>query len=193
MPVPPTFGVLASSSSGAAGTTWNNAVRDVAITLSGGDLTALITGVPASTFGTVKATTAKSAGRWHFEVTFTGVTSNSTGVGVSNPAGATNSFVGGPNSCGLFNNGNVGRNSTLVTTLSSFGNGAIIAVEVDLVSSLIFFQPFGGSRSAGIDISALGATVFPAWTGSVMGNQGVANFGATAFAVAVTPGFSAWG
>lgn len=174
-------------------TTWNPAAKDAAILLSGGNLVATVNSPPVNTYGSVKGTNSRSSGLLHFEITFAGATSDAIGIGLCNAAAAVNNYAGvDSNSVGYFNNGNVGISGGVAAVLPTFGNQTV-ALEVDIPSLLVYFQVFGGPRSAGISIAAISGALFPMWTGRNAGNVGTANFGASAFLIAPTAGYSAWG
>lgn len=175
-------------------TTWNASDKTANISLSGGDLIA--TAGTTESYHGIRATRFRNTGKHHFEITATTVSHPNNGLGIAStsmPYGT--SYLGKDNfGIGYWADGVVYRNSTGVASLATFTSGDIIAVEVDFDGSLIYFQKSGGSRSSGIDISALGSGPFaPALSMVTSGNNATLNAGATAFAVSPTSGFTAWG
>jgi hypothetical protein len=179
-------------------TTWNPADKSAAISLSGGNLTA---SHPAVGFadGIVRSTTSKSSGKWHFEVTVNATGPTRPGIGLANSTQSLTTFLGaaGSNSVSLFGNGDVYINAVVVLAgaTGSFDTGLpkVIAVEYDADNDLVFFQLSGGPRTAGISTAALGGTLFAAYNNAYFGDAATGNFGASAFVISPTLGFSAWG
>jgi hypothetical protein len=171
-------------------TTWNPADKNANVTLSGGNLTA--TQTAASTDGAVRGTTSKSTGKWHFEVYVAAGATGRPSMGIANSSQSL-SASNGADSAVIFQNGTpviAGVSQPLVTAMTTPG---YMAIEVDLDNSDIYFQFNGGSRDGPYDISGISGPFFPFVCVFNTGNSGVANFGQSAFSVAVTSGYSAWG
>lgn len=188
--IPTSFGALA-----AAKTTWSPFYKDTGITLSGGDLVA--TAATASTEQIVKATAAKSAGRWHFEVTINAVTSFASrpSVGLANAACSLTEFLGFRTNGIAWNaGGNVWTNNVAVTAYLSFTSGDILAVEYDADADLVYLWKNGSARSAGISTASISGALFPAldlWGDGALTDAVVGNF-AGPFTVTPTAGYLPW-
>jgi hypothetical protein len=194
MPLLSTFGAASARALGFGGvraiTTWNPADKNANVTLSGGNLTA--TQTAASTDGAVRGTTSKSTGKWHFEVYVAAGATGRPSMGIANSSQSL-SASNGADSAVIFQNGTpviAGVSQPLVTAMTTPG---YMAIEVDLDNSDIYFQFNGGSRDGPYDISGISGPFFPFVCVFNTGNSGVANFGQSAFSVAVTSGYSAWG
>jgi hypothetical protein len=199
MAVPTAFGVMAAASAGGGGavTTWNPADRATGITLSGGNLIATVTGAGISD-RLVRSTTSKTAGKWHFEITV-----NANGlpgrpdIGIANAAEslAAGALGDSADSIGYYGvaNGSVIYNSVSVGSLPTFGPGDTVAIELDADGDLVYFQKLGQARSAGFSVAGISGAYFAALGLFQTGDECSVNFGQTAFLVAVTGGYSAWG
>lgn len=178
-------------------TTWNPADKAASISLSGGNL---ITGHPgAFSDGIVRSTTSKSAGKWHFEVRVTATGPTRPGIGLANATQTLAAILGdvGNNSVSLFGNGDAYINGVVVLAgaTGGFDSGLpkVLAIEYDADGDLVYFQLSGGPRSAGINTAGIGATLFAAIDHAYPGDAATVNFGASAFVISPTLGFSAWG
>lgn len=106
--------------------TWNPDDKGAAMTLSNGNLTAVVSGGQAA----VRATQAKSAGRWYWESTL-----NLSGTGRIGIASATFSITNVPGedpySWVVKGNGAAVTNGSTVFTLASFNIGDILGLALD--------------------------------------------------------------
>lgn len=169
---------------------WNPADKNSEITLSNANLTA--TKAPGAAEGFVRGTTSKSSGKWHFEVTCQTPGTARDGVGIATSGASVDSGLLLANPGGAYQvNGYVGAFATPAGFGNgTYGNGDVIAVEVDLDNLQLYFQKSGGSRIGPFTIGS--GAFFPAVTFDTTGAAFVGNFGASAFTITPTSGFSAW-
>lgn len=190
MPVPPTFGVLASSA--ASSTTWSTTDRAAAITLSGGNLKAT---AASNGNANVRSTTSKVSGKWHVE--FAMITSGHPGypnVCLSNATFPLTSVPGSDLNCIEYQpSGGVFLNNVQVGTIQTWGSGDLIAMELDVPNGLVFFQVLGHARSSGISYSGLTGSLFCMFGSNFAADAATANFGGSSFSITPTSGFVAWG
>lgn len=180
---------------GARGPTWSASDKAASVSLSSGRLIA--SGSEANWRG-ARATAAKSAGKYLFEVTVSSV-GTAAAVGISQ-AGVSHDNYYGASSQGwslLSPNGNLVQAGTVQTTFASFTSGDVISVAVDLVNNKVFFAKNGtwlGSSNPSTNTG--GNSIVPAlWFPGVSLYAGAvlaANFGALPFTVALPAGFKAW-
>lgn len=175
-------------------TTWNPNDKGSSCVLSNANLTA---GASATdNLSSVRSTTGKSAGKWHFEVTV-----NAINTGTSRPQFGivTSSFnISGPLSSTQSiivlseNSARVTNQASAATPLpDNITAGTVIAVEIDADAKTVSFQVQGGTRQT-YSISALSAPFYAA-TINASDSTITANFGASPFAITPTSGFAPWG
>ncbi len=190
-----------------------NPASVAAVTLSGGNLVATNTGTTASEQG-AKSATAKTTGKYYFEMTFTAYSGSvlRIGAGVGPPASSYANMSGGLMlGTIIIANGVVNSNgaSAVVDIIAgSLPVGAVVGIAIDLDNRKGWFRhiPSGGlwngSATANPATNTEGVTV-PAGTmvpyctfggtAGVAGNITTANFGASPFVGAVPSGFtSGW-
>lgn len=192
----------------ASTTTWNPSDKDNAITLSGGDLTATVSTEASSSNALVRGTIGKDSGKWYWEVTVVSVGSYSSPIGVPTVAigvaassvSVESSGIGSASawsylSSGAKANGTGGASSYGTWPASTFTNGDVVGVALDMDSKEITFYKNG--VSLGVAFTNLTGTVYPFFSGEdnptfiATGAQATANFGATAFTHSAPAGFTA--
>lgn len=173
--------------------TWNPADK-LDVTLSNADLTATI--AAGAGYRGARSIGGRTTGKLHFECTVNNQGANF-GFGLANTSAPLNSYIGSDNnSIGFYPSGNIWRGNAIVGTVGgTFGNGAILEVEVDLDADTARFRRSSGtSWSSDISIVALGAGALHVfWTTDQTGEQITLNTGGTAFDGALSSGYSAWG
>lgn len=195
------------------GVTWDPATI-TKVTLSGGNLVATnnFVGSDAEQGAKVASASAKTTGKYYFEITFTnnaGSTYYDIGIGppaqtytnMSQNAGPGGNIIYFANNTIYTNGGSTGL------TLGAMTNGTIIGMAVDLDNRKIWMRkaPSGnwngqaiGSQNpvgtvGGVTIPAGSMVPFFGCSGANSGNSVTANFGATTFSGAVPSGFtSGW-
>jgi len=177
---------------------WNSADKSANITLSGGDLIATATtGTPI-----VRGTTAKSSGKWYFEVTV-GATATSSRVGVARSSAGLDTALGDDaDGWGYAAAAEKVNNGSGVAYGATYAPTDVISIALDMDSGKIWWAKNGtwqasGDPAAGTNeaFSNVTGSIYPAWgsTNGLFGPSCTANFGATAFAYSPPVGFSAWG
>lgn len=164
----------------------------------------------ASGQAAVMGTTALTAGKWYFEVTFvSGTSSGNASVGVCSRNGALGTQIGYNDSSGnsiacFQTSGNVYANGTKVASgVVSFGTaGNVICVAVDVSSRLIWFRlgasgNWNNSGTAAPSTDTGGLTIpgtyaiLPAVC-SDSASVWTANFGQSTFTGTVPTGYNSW-
>lgn len=160
--------------------TWNPVDKDVNVTLSGGNLTAV-----SSTSSSVRATIGKSSGKWYWEIHVDSGTTISIGIAQSTDSLAT---IAGNDvtSWGYLYQGNIQNNSGLVAgPVTTYTAGDVIGVALNLDTNSIRWYKNNVSQDAE-SISA--GTYYPVVSWSA---TSTANFGATTMAYAAPAGYNA--
>jgi SPRY domain len=187
--------------------TWNPADKGADIVLSGGNLS--VTGSGGVT-NAVRATLARSTGKFFFEFTLTnpGSSSGAAVIGFANAAASIAAQIGTSDaSAGLVSEGAVAFGATgsasftIANAISqTWVAGDVVQVAIDLTAGKIWFGRNGtyltGSPSAGTLPAvtfASGLVLFPAFaSSSTTLGTGTANFGATPFSSIPPAGFRPW-
>lgn len=163
--------------------TWDTINIGTGITLSNGNLTAVI----PSTVSTVRATKGKMVGKWYWEVkvdvvgfALIGIVNKDTSLSVGNFTQLTTKYY--------YYNGNKYAGATAYG--ASYTTGDTISVLLDLDIGTIEFYKNGVSQGVAFtDVKTLGE-VFPAITnGSGGSNTTTTNFGATPFTYVIPSGY----
>lgn len=181
--------------------TWNPADKSSNISLSNGDRTAACSTAAQSL---VRATTARSTGKYYFEVVADSVAASGTlgyVIGVAAAAVATNVYVGSTatsvgwrRSGGYLMNGSSTGSDTYVT-------GDIIGIAIDFATRGVWFAKNGVWQSTGNPAAGTGAnrtypnptTMIPAMSfNNATVQQGTGRFKLADFSYAPPSGFSAW-
>ncbi len=186
---------------GVTPTTLNPLDKAASIVLSNGNLRATAGDV---TWASVRATNAKSSGKWYLEATSINSTSNLV-FGLANSTQSLASYLGDSNnSVGYYTGtGTIKQNTSVLATAASWASANDVAeIAVDLDAHLFWARKAGGSwNGTGADpaagtggVSILSGTLYPAVSvfTSVGPDAIQVNFGATAFTGTVPSGFSAW-
>ena len=153
--------------------TLNPLDKSANVTLSGGNLS-----FSSTVRGAARANMSKSSGKWQFEVTVTGLTSTTSGVGVADAASILNIYPGETaTSWGLLCNGDIRRNGSTVQVDTSYTVGDVITCAFDCTGNTIRWYKNGVADGAAHTLSSATTTPFP-----MVGGQfsGTCNFGATA-------------
>lgn len=162
------------------------------ITLSNGNLTAA---GGAGSFTCVKGSASRGAGKYHFEVhidTKAGV--NSPSVGVANAAASLSADAAKTTGIVYQPDGHVWCNNVDLAALSGYNTGDTISVEIDMDASNAYFRLNAGTRQGPYSFSGVAGAMFPVLVFNTATAQATVNLsGSTAFTVAPTAGFSAWG
>lgn len=170
--------------------TWNPSDKDSDVTLSGGDLVAQVT---AGTYGAVRSTLAKLAGKWYCEITF-GTATTAECVGFAN-ASATISgdFTATTNAVMMVSNGNIIRNGSVVGGDGGHGTGSVVCLALDFDAGKASWRlnngAWGDVLTANLPSGALYVAV-----GSISGSTATftANFGDSAFTYTPPAGHQGW-
>lgn len=171
----------------AAFATWNPADKSANIGLTNGNLTATSTGQ-----GLVRATAGRASGLYKFEV-LVGTTPNATNqaVGFARSTVLTSNMLNVANTVSWLASGDVFSNGGPIGTFDTYAPGDTISIEIDIGSQQMFLQKVGGSgRSTAFNIQA--GPFFPAFGPGATGYAVTANFGASAWAIAASPGYGGW-
>lgn len=206
-----TRGIIARPpSGGTVGTTWNPGDKSSDITLSMGDLFAEKVLNNASP-GSVRATTAKSAGSWYFEVESYGfVSAGQAGAGLGSAAAPLGNVMWFSDGIAYVAIGGVYLNNAPVSgAMSAWTSGGSVAQFAVNLSTKRFWAKlttdanWNGSGAAnpatgvgGIDFSAIAGPYFPMLTLTriiAIHDSALGNFGASPFVGTPPAGFSAWG
>jgi hypothetical protein len=129
----------APAGGGGPALTLNPSDKDAAVTLSGGNLTASI--APTGGYNDVRATTAKTSGKWYFEILVNSVSSVEPGVGLANGTASLSNFLGADaNSVGYYSSGFVGFNGASVGwSGSTYTALDRIGVAMDIGNNRVYF------------------------------------------------------
>lgn len=197
--IAPTFLRMAASYSPSGGTTyttWNPLDKDSAITLSNGDLTATCTG---GSHPRVRAVDGKTSGKYYWEFTPTDNASGNNVVGVANTSSPIVGYLGyDANSWGWLGAGLSRNNGSNGPTVSTWTNGDVLGIAVDLGAGKIWFAKNGTWQNSGDPAAGTGAiwsnlsgTIKPACSIYDSNADITANFGASAFTYSAPSGFAA--
>ena len=162
------------------------------ITLSNGNLTATNNN---SAIANVRSTTPRTSGKLKFEITC-GVTGapSSPSFGLATASASLTVNIGTDlNSLDVDRAGGVFYNNLNIGASDPYVSGSIISLEVDFAGLTLFTQVFGGSRLGPFALPPLLSPAFVIVDAFNLNNSMTVNFGATAFAIAPTAGYSAWG
>lgn len=176
-----------------SGTTWNPADKGGSAVLSGANLTA---GASANNNdSSVRSTTSKSTGKWHYEITVNAINSGTSrpqfGIATSSYSVSTalsnaqTIIVLSENLARVSNQAMIGL--PLVDNIIA---GSIVAVELDADTEEVSFQVQGGTRQT-YSVTPLTAPFF-AVTNNAIDTTCTVNFGTTPFAVPMTAGYAPW-
>jgi hypothetical protein len=134
--------------------TWNPLINIRSQTFAEGN-TEVSTSVSGLTGGS--STIGMSSGKWYAEFKITGYDTNRIMLGIaSNPSelDRTNTTLSSANNnVGLYYNGNIYLNGSIVATVSSFTLNDIIGVYLDLDNNKLYFAKNGTIQNSGTGIS----------------------------------------
>ena len=199
-------GIIASAGNGGGvpTVTWNPADLGPNIVLSGGNLTATKTTNDA--LSSLRATLARSAGKYYFEVLISGGgTSPFRLIGVANAAMSLNGSLNNANGWAYYQEDGSKRHNGINTAYGDiYGVGDVIGVALDLDAGLIWWAKDniwqgGGDPAAGTGEAFSGLsseTLFPAATlfrGNPTAHSVVGRFGPADFDFSPPSGFNPWG
>lgn len=155
----------------------NPADKSPNITLSGGDLS-----FSSTVAGSVRADMSKTSGKWQFEVTVTGLTSSTSGVGVAGAASLLSTYPGGTaQSHGYLLTGDIKRNGVTEAVSTSYTIGDVITCAFDCGGNTVQWYKNGVSSGVAA-LSSATTTPFPMVGGRM---SGTCNFGAAPLAYPV--------
>jgi len=136
--------------------------------------------------GTIK----QSSGKWYWEVTLTTGSRCMIGITKYTTFNSSNAFYYSPDVYVYFSsNGNKWNSNTQTAYGSSFAQGDVVGIALDLDAGTIVFYKNGVSQ--GTAFSSLSGNFAPVWGTDTTGNTHVANFGQRAFAYTAPSGFKA--
>jgi len=170
----------------------NPADKTADVTLSNANLTAEMT---ATANGNVRGTLGRSSGKYHFEALYIlDVGGGSSGIGIFTSAFSISGNPRFASAAGFYaESGYVNENGVGGVTADGFTTGDTIAIEVDFGAAQFWVQKLGGTGRKGPFVYGGAGTYFPLVGMSNPLESYTVNFGATAFAITPTSGFSAWG
>lgn len=171
-----------------ATTTWNPSDKNASVTLSGGNLIATSAG---GSFQSVRGSTAKSSGKWVFEINVDSGTQHM--LGLANASEALTNFPGasGNNSVGYYSAGGlkyINGSSAAYGAGYAINDDVMVCVDVD-ARTCFFIR--AGTTNGSIDISAITGDLYAMWSCNTAGANTV-NFGGSAFVNTVPSGYEAW-
>jgi hypothetical protein len=185
---------------------WNPGDKDSFISLSNNNLTASNT---PGHLSSVRATTARTTGKYYFEGTLTLVGAAQTGIGISLGGLALGTGIGvtSPTGvCGLNQTGTVYKDGgPLSVVFPGLTNGMVVGVAFDAGSGLVWFREgAAGNWNAnagnnpttgigGVSVTGPGPYYPIASFSNFSPEQTTGNFGATSFVGIIPSGFTAWG
>jgi hypothetical protein len=183
------------------GTSVLDSVRNINVTMSGGNLTATRTAVTAAG----RSRDYQKYGRYYAEFTVNAWAGTGDCVGLVRPEGSAGDIVGGLNGCYCYRSGALWSNGASAgVSLGTVANGQRVDMAVDFDANLIWFRRAGGnwnnSGSAdpatgvgGIAFSfnAMAPCIGFGGSGGANGNNVTANLGASAFGGTPPSGFNA--
>jgi hypothetical protein len=174
-------------------------------TLTNGNLTVTLT---ANSAGGSVNTHLRSAGKFHLEVT---ANSLNTGGGAASAIvieDITGTFAAAGTTSNslayIASTGDVKFNGSTLGTIATVANGDVIAIDLDIDNSKVWFSKNGGSynndilanqnpgsNTGGFSFSAMLHPITIGFTGAKTGDQWTVNNGGSAFLAAVPTGFTA--
>ena len=188
---------------GGPATTWNPSDKSALITLSAGNLTAEKTST-AGTWGSVRSTTAKSTGKWYFEVYVDAASGSGDDHFVGVMAGTdsiTNYCGNGSGGYGYYGlNGNKYNSATPSAYGAGYTAAAVIGVAYDADAGKVWFAKnntwqASGNPAAGTNpaFSGIPAGLYAAMSGVWIGTKMTARFASASQTYSPPSGFTAWG
>jgi hypothetical protein len=182
------------------GVFWNPADKHANIEIIGLLKTALCTS--SSAFRLVRATLARSSGKYYFEVRMVGSGAGDTMIGVATSALGTSNYPGSSStSWGFYQlNGNKYHNGSGASYGTGWSTaGEVIGVAVDFTAGKIWFSKNGTFQASGNPAAGTGeaftsvaGTLFPALAAYDNGRKFEGRFKASELAYSPPSGFSAW-
>lgn len=182
--------------------TWNPMDAGGDMVLSNGNLTwsAPADSRPSPAGQILRATTAKSSGKYYFEITFVSGTNMMFGVA---KAGSFLGYRLGADADGYGYSAALGSVANNNTTIASGGASVaasdVVGIAIDLTASKLWFSKnnvwqFSGNPAAGTGgISIATGNYYPSSGTADVAASGMLNVGAVALAYAPPSGFLAWG
>jgi len=178
--------------------TWNPLANSAAqLTYSNGNLD--LSQSNTASYALAQGTIGVSSGKWYFEVAITSTGTCRTGVTRSDSSLST--FLGSASTAYAYASGGykANNNSNTTTGYSTYTNGDVVGVALDLDAGRIFFSKNGtwqesGNPATGTNpaYSGLSGTYFPSWgKDDYVSTSCVLNTGARSFAYTAPSGFKA--
>lgn len=173
-------------------TTWNPSDKGAAVTLSGGNLSASVTG--ASSDG-VRATTSKASGKYYFELSVPATSSVSNeAIGLADATWAVTSISLGQDTHGICYrpDGAIKYNAATLTTAAAWANGDLIAVAFEPGVGVKFYRNNVLVWTETTNYPS--GTLYAAYGGDGAGTArtDTVNFGATSFTYTPPSGYIAY-
>lgn len=181
-----TVGVVAEYTTS---TIWNSADKTADVTLSGSDLVAQTN--TAGSAGGVRSVASVSSGLWYFEATVNDFDDVYFGLANSSKVLTASPAAAGSDALTYHRSGAIQFGNTSVASATSFGNGVVIALLLDVDARTVKFYR-ANVLQATVTSAQIPTGALFAYFGSAAGNgtsQITANFGAVAFTYTV-PGLS---
>jgi len=172
--------------------------KNTLITLSNNNLTATLSATDTH-YGSARANTGKSSGKWYWEVTINNLTSSTIFIGFNKLAESITSYVGNSTAGWSYdssgNKANAGGLPGGVTTYgSTFTTSDVIGVALDMDLFQVTFYKNGVSQgviSTSWPYTYINGTVYPVVScGFTANNQVTCNFGSSPFSYSVPSGFN---
>jgi hypothetical protein len=168
--------------------TWDTVNKGTGVTLSNGNLTAVI---PNSN-NAVRASTGKTSGKWYWEISFSALSNAHLGI-VNSLYNLSAYAVTGANAR-VYYNGNGLKYPEGASYGAPYAGSDIIGVSLNVDDGTLEFYKNGVSQGVShTNIKTMGE-VYPFVTSgsSTVGNTNTANFGATQFAYPIPEGFRSY-
>lgn len=195
-----------SGMGGASGSTWSPSDKSAFIDVTGGNLTATaLGGGPGDSL--IRGTLSKTSGNLCFEMQVTDRVDGETAIGLANSTADVNNFLGADaNSIGWYKSGNIYINGSPVLTGPLYAVNDFISGEIAFGTKRIWFRNNGAptvwnaggtadpeTGVGGVDFSAITGPFFICADIPVQPGVMTLNTGSSAFNVAPTASYSAWG
>ncbi len=158
---------------------------------------------------TTRSTMSYSSGKKHFELTMNAAPANNLILGLVNSSADVNGsliYPGQTSSQGVGYGSNGNTYGAGGITMPSLSNGDVVAVEVDFSAKKLWWQSSSNGKwnndvtanqnpatgTGGIDISGISGALYAAIGVYDSSTIATANFGASAFSITPSSGFSGW-
>lgn len=170
--------------------TWDPSNKASNITLSNGDLTAVVANGVA---GMMRSTIGKSSGKWYWEVTLTDINlPQGSGGGIAKSTSDLNNYIGfGADSWAFwFSTGDKLTNNSLTGFSTSPANGDILGFALDMDGGTISVYKNNTLLGGGAMFSSISGTLYAGWGTNNANYTITANFGATTMTYTAPSGYN---